>query len=64
MTLHLCLDCATIYDCNGCKPVCPQCGKKLGLQPEETDKVATIAEVAGWAMCGFPERRRRLWEVR
>lgn len=61
--IHLCIDCATLYDCNGCEPICPQCGKPLGLQRDKMDKVATIAEVAGWAMCGEREKPERVWRV-
>lgn len=63
MTLHLCIDCAVIYDCSPeHEKICPRCGQSLELR-EEPDKVATLAEVSGWATHGEAPRRRRLWSV-
>lgn len=59
MTLHLCLDCAVLWDCGPeHERVCPRCNQPLGLQPEEPDNAPSLAEVASWALFGLPEHRR------
>lgn len=64
MSLYLCVDCAVVYDCpSGIGLTCPRCGKSLELREQGEEGVATLGEVAGWAMHGEPPRRRRLWSV-
>lgn len=65
MNLFLCVDCAVVYDVEPhVERICPRCERPLGLQHEEPDKAATIAEVAGWAMLGQQsELRGRRWRV-
>lgn len=64
MTLHLCLDCATIYERADYHELrCPRCDGPLELREQLRDKTATFAELASQAVHGPAPRVRRLWSV-
>lgn len=64
MTLRLCIDCATIFDCwEGCELTCPRCGRSLELSEQLRDNTATFAEIAAVAAHGEAPRRRARWSI-
>lgn len=60
MSLHLCLDCATIYDVEpGVEKICPRCGTLLGLaRDDKFDNAEPFNVIASWAVFGLPEKER------
>lgn len=61
MTLHLCLDCATIWDCpQGVEKVCRKCGQALSdtREHDRPDKAESLSTLASWALFGLREKER------
>lgn len=65
MSLHLCLDCAVIYDVPESVPrICPRCEKPLTLrQDNEFSDSPSWLLIASRAIHGEAPRIRRRWSV-
>lgn len=64
MSLHLCVDCAVIYDCYPDAPlICPRCKQPLIMAKESSNNSLTFAEVAVMAIHGEAPRVRRRWSI-
>lgn len=64
MSLHLCVECATIYDCEPHhEKVCPRCGQSLELREEFSNGAKPIWQIAAEAMSGPAPRLRPRWSV-
>lgn len=65
MSLHLCLDCATIWDCPlGVPLICRKCEQPLAMHDEEEfNKEPSWIVLVSRAAHGPAPRVRRRWEV-
>lgn len=64
MTLHLCLNCATIYDCAPHhKLTCPQCEGPLELREQVREEALSLVLLALRAAHGEAPERRVRWRV-
>lgn len=64
MTLHLCLDCAVVWNCyEGASLICSRCERSLELEDLDVEPVKSFAQIAGEAIHGPAPKARRRWEV-
>lgn len=61
MSLHLCLDCATIWEVpEGVPRICRTCGQPLVITRDDDrfDHAEPLSVIASWALFGLPDKER------